>query len=155
MPPEELHYLCVPDRTHVVARPVEFRPIDQVLGDESLCTAIWDLVTEHFHTRSKFLAIWPSVRFVAICRNGREIGGFLLVSTPLNWQIDYVVVRENMRHQGVAAALVQETLNQAYVRRVPYVMLTSKESLRPLYEGQCGFTVVASSIASPRDLLTA
>ena len=27
---------------------------------------------------------------------------------------------------------------------MPYVMLTSREGLRPLYESACGFTVVAS-----------
>jgi predicted GNAT family N-acyltransferase len=69
----------------------------------------------------------------------------LLVSAPLNWQIDYVVVRDDARGQGIATSLVNATVNQALARHVPYVMLTSKESLRPLYAEQCGFTPVAGS----------
>jgi predicted GNAT family N-acyltransferase len=41
----------------------------------------------------------------------------------------------------VGTTLVKAALSQAYLHRAPYVMLTSKESLRPLYEG-CGFRVV-------------
>ncbi|HMO34587.1 MAG TPA: GNAT family N-acetyltransferase, partial [Gemmatales bacterium] len=70
------------------------------------------------------------------------IKGMLLVSAPVNWQIDYVVVHPEARRQGIAASLVKRTLNEAYRRGVPYVMLTSRESLRSLYEGECGFTVV-------------
>lgn len=147
-PDDTLHYLCLPHRHFDVTWPVEFLAMDQVLADETLCRTLWQLVTDHFRTRSKFLAIWRSVQFVAVIRRGGEIGGFLLVSALVNWQIDYVVVREEMRGQGVAAALVQATLNQARAHAVPYVMLTSKESLRPLYEGQCGFTVVARSPSS-------
>ena len=70
--------------------------------------------------------------------------GFLLVTTPVNWQIDYVVVRPDRRGLGIAAALVAEALNQAHRLGAPYVMLTSKASLRPLYES-CGFTVVGTT----------
>ena len=80
---------------------------------------------------------------------GRDLSGFLLVSTPLNWQIDYVVVRPDRRHEGIAAALVNETVNQALARKVPYLMLTSREGLRSLYEETCGFTVVGQTIRSP------
>jgi predicted GNAT family N-acyltransferase len=65
------------------------------------------------------------------------------VTAPINWQIDYVVVSPTARGRGVGAALVKATLNEALHRNVPYVMLTSRESLRPLYEG-CGFSVVSS-----------
>ena len=63
------------------------------------------------------------------------------MTTPINWQIDYVVVRPDRRGHGIAGALVTEALNQAFRQHAPYVMLTSREGLRPLYEG-CGFTVV-------------
>ncbi len=88
------------------------------------------------------MAIWPSVRFVALHGRGSDLSGFLFVSAPLNWQIDYVTVRPTRRHEGIAAALVNETVNQAVARKVPYVMLTSREELRPLYEETCGFSVV-------------
>ena len=42
----------------------------------------------------------------------------------------------------MAAALVNAALNRAWACGVPYVMLTSRERLRPFYEGECGFTVV-------------
>ena len=32
---------------------------------------------------------------------------------------------------------------------MPYVMLTSREGLRPLYEGACRFTVVGQKNGSP------
>ncbi len=139
-----LYYLCVPAEVRPVSQPIDFVPVQEFLQDENACKAVWDLASSTFRSRGKFLAIWPSVRFVALCRRGRDVGGFLLVSTPLNWQIDYVTVRPDMQHQGIAAALVNETVNQALAREVPYVMLTSKESLRSLYEGRCGFKVVAS-----------
>ena len=68
----------------------------------------------------------------------------LLVTAPVNWQIDYVVVRPDVRGSGVAGALVKAALNEAFRTNVPYVMLTSRESLRPLYEG-CGFTPIESN----------
>jgi predicted N-acetyltransferase YhbS len=54
-------------------------------------------------------------------------------------------VRPAWRHEGIASALVKETINQALARKVPYVMLTSREGLRPLYEGECGFAVVGGT----------
>src|SRR5262245_44598175 len=138
----ELYYLHAPARPRPVAHPVEFLPVAQFLADEEACRALWELLSGQFRTPSKFLAVWPCVRFVAAHRRGGELAGALLVSTPLNWQIDYVVVRPEWRGRGVAAALVNETVNQALARRVPYVMLTSREGLRPLYEGACGFGVV-------------
>ena len=139
----ELYYLHVPTSPRPVQQPVEFHPVTEFLADEPACRALWDMLTCHFRTRSKFLASWPCVRFVAVHRRGGELAGALLVSTPVNWQIDHVIVRPEWRGQGIAAALVNETVNQALARRVPYVMLTSREGLRPLYEGTCGFTVVA------------
>jgi ribosomal protein S18 acetylase RimI-like enzyme len=149
----ELYYLCVPRGGRVVGQPVEFLSINELLEDEPACKAIWQILCDSFHTRSKFLAIWPSVRFVALVREAYEVVGFLLVSALVNWQIDYVAVRPDMQGRGLAAALVDETLKQAFDRGVPYVMLTSKESLRRLYEGRCGFSVVGRREAEAAVLL--
>lgn len=137
----QYHYFCLPREFPEQSPAVEFLPVQQFLSDEEACRALWELLVSQFRTRSKFLAIWPSVRFVAMHREASGVAdGFLLVSTPVNWQIDYVVVKESSRGQGIAAALVKETVRQAHARNVPYIMLTSKASLRPLYES-CGFTV--------------
>jgi ribosomal protein S18 acetylase RimI-like enzyme len=140
-----LYYLCQPTQELPVTQRVEFLPVQEFLRDEQVCRELWELVASQFRTRSKFLTIWQSVRFVALLRDAEKtrLKGLLLVSAPVNWQIDYVVVHPEARRQGVAAALVKATLNEAYRRSVPYVMLTSKESLRSLYETECGFTVVA------------
>jgi ribosomal protein S18 acetylase RimI-like enzyme len=144
-PEPDLYYLQVPTIRRPVSQPIEFVTVQELLEDESLCKQLWELMHHHFRTRSKFLSIWPAVRYAALHRREATLAGFLLVSSPLNWQIDYVVVRDDMRHQGIAAALVHETVNQAFERKVPYVMLTSREGLRPLYQGQCGFTVVGNT----------
>src|SRR3954451_23714395 len=142
-PPEgELYYLKVPAGLRPAGQEVEFLSVGDFLDDEPACKALWDLLSSQFKTRSKFLSIWPSVRHVAVHRRQGEVVGALLVSAPVNWQVDYVVVRPDWRGKGIAEALVHETLNQAAARKVPYVMLTSREGLRPLYEGACGFTVV-------------
>jgi GNAT superfamily N-acetyltransferase len=139
----ELYYQHVPRAVRPVAVPVEFVSVTQFLADEAACQTLWELVSSQFRTRGKFLSVWPHVRHVALCRDDQgAVTGLLLVSTPLNWQIDYVVVRPDARRQGLAAALVNATLNHALAAGVPYVMLTSREGLRPLYEGECGFTVV-------------
>ncbi len=140
----ELYYIHRPARFRDVRHKIEFLPVMQLLEDDGTCQAMWDMLAAQFKTRNKFLAIWPSVRYVAVHGRGRDLAGFVLVSTPLNWQIDYVAVHPTRRHQGIAAALVSETVNQALVRKVPYIMLTSREGLRPLYEA-CGFTVVGRS----------
>jgi ribosomal protein S18 acetylase RimI-like enzyme len=140
-----LYYIHVPRRFQPVEHDVEFLPVAEFIEHEDLCKPMWEMISNNFKTRSKFLAIWPSVRFVAVHRRKGELAGFLLVSAPLNWQIDYVAVRHDFRHQGIASSLVNETVNQALIREVPYVMLTSREGLRPLYEGQCGFHVVGTS----------
>lgn len=138
----ELHYFCRPIGPRTAALPVEFRSAAEFLADEQACRVLWELVSTQFRTRSKFLAIWAGVRFVAVHRAADgSADGFLLVNAPVNWQIDYVVVRAESRGQGIAGALVTETVNQAFLRGVPYVMLTSRASLRPLYEG-CGFVAV-------------
>ena len=143
MPAEaELYYLCRPDRPRAAGRPVEFLSAAEFLADEPACRTFWELLTTQFRTRSKFLAVWAGVRFVAVSRDpDGAADGFLLVNAPVNWQIDYVVVRPDRRGHGIAAALVTEAVNQAFRQGVPYVMLTSREALRPLYEA-CGFEVV-------------
>src|SRR5262245_32544525 len=140
----ELYYQCVPGREVPVAHATEFLSIQEFLADEPACNALWEFIGTQFRTRSKFLSVWPHVRYVTLLRDRQAglIKGLLLVSTPMNWQIDYVVVHPDARRQGVAAALVKAAVNEAFKRKVPYVMLTSVASLRPLYEGECGFTVV-------------
>ena len=140
----ELHYYCAPDGDLPVDLPVEFHSVQDFLADEPACKALWDLIGTSFRTRSKFLTVWPGVRYVALHRGpGGSVDGLLLVTAPINWQVDYVVVRPEARGRGIAGDLVRATLNEAHARKVPYVMLTSREDLRPLYEG-CGFTVVSS-----------
>jgi GNAT superfamily N-acetyltransferase len=141
----ELYYIHLPSEPRPVSKPVDFLPITQFLEDEEACKVLWQMITDNFKTRSKFLTIWPCVRFVAVHGRGSELGGLLLVSAPLNWQIDYVLVRPDRRREGIATALVHETINQALARKVPYLMLTSRAGLRPLYEGECGFVVVGGT----------
>jgi GNAT superfamily N-acetyltransferase len=152
MAEEQLHYFCQPiAATPPPAVPVEFVPVQAFLADEPACKELWNLLVSQFNTRSKFLAIWQGVRYVALHRTAAGVAdGFLLVTTPVNWQIDYVVVSEASRGQGIAAALVKETLRQAALLHAPYVMLTSKASLRPLYEA-CGFVVVNSGLPLPEE----
>lgn len=138
----ELHYFCKPTVLRPVAQAIEFLTTQEFVADEPACKRLWELVSTQFRTRGKFLAVWPGVRFVAFHRDAHgRADGFLLVNAPTNWQIDYVVVCAESRGQGIASALVTETANQAFLRGVPYVMLTSKESLRPLYESR-GFTPI-------------
>ena len=94
-PEGELYYLQVPSSRRPVAHAVEFLTADEILEDEATCRSVWDTITTQFKTRSKFLAIWPSVRYVATHHRDGELVGFLLVSAPVNWQVDYVVVRPN------------------------------------------------------------
>ena len=138
----ELYYYHVPRNERPVGHRVEFLPVQSFVADEPSCKALWDLLSTQFRTRGKFLAIWSGVRFVAVHRDtDGEADGFLLVNAPVNWQIDYVVVRTDRRGLGIAGALVGETLNEAFRRGVPFVSLTSREELRPFYE-MCGFTPV-------------
>ena len=142
MPASELHYFCKPTHFRHNPHTIEFVAIQEFIADEAACQIFWELVSSQFRTRGKFLAVWRGAQFVAVHRNAEGIAnGFLLVNAPINWQIDYVVVSLDARGQGIASALVVETLNQAFQRAVPYVMLTSKESLRPLYEA-CGFMAI-------------
>jgi GNAT superfamily N-acetyltransferase len=138
----ELYYFCKPIEVRPTTVAVEFLPVQEFLADEPGCKVVWDTLSEQFNTRSKFLAVWPGVRYVALHRDAEgRVDGFLFVTTPINWQIDYVVVRPEARGRGIASALVTTAVNHAYLHKAPYVMLTSKESLRPLYEA-CGFEVV-------------
>ena len=142
MTESEFHYFCKPATLRPVARAIAFLTTQEFVADEPACKRLWELVGTQFRTRGKFLAVWTGVRFVALHRDpGGRADGFLLVNAPINWQIDYVVVCAESRGQGIASALVTETANQAFLRGAPYVMLTSKESLRPLYEA-CGFVPV-------------
>jgi GNAT superfamily N-acetyltransferase len=146
-PEPELYYFCRPSEAHPTTHAVEFLSAAEFLADEPACAMLWELVSTQFRTRSKFLAIWAGVRFVAVHRDpDGAADGFLLVNAPVNWQIDYVVVRPDQRGCGIAAALVAETLHQAHRRGAPYVMLTSRAGLRPLYEA-CGFSVVGEKPA--------
>jgi GNAT superfamily N-acetyltransferase len=147
-PDAELHYIYKPAGVRPVSGPVDFVPVAEFLADEPACKLLWELVSTQFRTRGKFLAVWPGVRYVAVHRDpDGAADGFLLVNAPINWQIDYVVVRPDRRGNGIAAALVTETLNQAYLHSAPYVMLSSKAGLRGLYEG-CGFAVVDTTSAA-------
>jgi len=143
----ELYYFCKPTEALEVPLPVEFVTVQEFLTDEPACKMMWELLDTQFKTRSKFLAIWKAVSYVAAHRDADgALDGFLLVSAPVNWQIDYVVVRPDARGQGIAGSLVKAAIRNAYLHEAPYVMLTSKESLRPLYEA-CGFTVITQESA--------
>ncbi len=138
-PEKNLYYICTPTVEQLIHLPVQVLSVQEFLADEPACTALWTMVSDHFRTRSKFLAIWPNVRYVAMYRNPEgQVLGLLLISALVNWQIDYVVVHPAAQGSGAATALIKAALNAAYRLNVPYVMLTSKESLRPLYES-CGF----------------
>src|SRR3954451_43586 len=105
----ELHYYCAPDGDQPaeapgavlprpVDSPVESLPAQDSLADEPACKALWDLIGTGFRTRSKFLTVWPGVRYVALHRGPiGSVDGLLLVTAPINWQIDYVVVRPEAR----------------------------------------------------------
>jgi len=141
----QLHYFCRPceQPSHPLA--IEFATVPDFLTQEPAVRMLWELIDTQFQTRSKFLAIWRTVSFVAWHRDSEgQLDGFCLISAPVNWQVDYVVVRPDARGQGIASALVRQTVHQAALRGVPYLMLTSKASLRPLYES-CGFEVIGTA----------
>lgn len=145
----ELYYFCDPARTQAgpSGPACDVVAVADFLSDEPACRMVWELVDTQFRTRSKFLAVWRCASHVVLHRDADgQLAGFLLVSSPVNWQIDYVVVRPDARGQGVAGALVRAAVARARALGVPYIMLTSKASLRPLYEA-CGFEVVRA--ASP------
>ena len=144
----DLHCYYKPSGAQSAGQLCELLPLHEFLEDEPTCKEFWSLITTQFRTRSKFLAIWPCVRHVAVHRDADgTANGFLLVSAPVNWQIDYVVVKPTARGRGIATILVRTALHFAYLHSAPYVMLTCKESLRPLYEG-CGFKVVSDPVTS-------
>jgi GNAT superfamily N-acetyltransferase len=149
----KLYYMLVPKEPQLVSHVVDFLDITEVLRNESLCDQIWTMIHREYVTRSKFLSIWQSVKFVATYCNLATLDGFLLVSAPVNWQIDYVTVWPSRRGEGIARSLLAETINQAIERNVPYICLTSKIELRKLYEG-VGFKPVgmASLDVRPEDM---
>lgn len=138
----EFHYYCRPPADLPADDSIALKPVTAFLDDEPACKALWNLLETQFKTRSKFLAIWRCVSFVAVHRTPTgDADGFLLVSAPVNWQIDYVVVHPDSRGQGIASKLVTQTVRHAALANVPYVMLTSRPSLRAMYEA-CGFQVI-------------
>lgn len=144
----ECHLFCRPESTRPLTTAVDFVPTGEFLADEPSCKTLWDLVSTQFRTRSKFLAVWAGVKYVAVHRDADgSADGFLLVNAPINWQIDYVVVKPESRGRGIAGALVTAALNQAYLHRTPYVMLTCRAGLKAFYEG-CGFTAVEPAVAT-------
>jgi ribosomal protein S18 acetylase RimI-like enzyme len=149
---EELYYIQLPHERRPVSPHVQIVPVQEFLQDEPACRTLWEQIDSQFRTRSKFLAIWPSVHYVALYRTGETVDGLLVISAFTNWQIDYVVVRPEARRRGIAAALVNAALNRAFELGVPYVMLTSRAALRPLYEGECGFRVVEERTAEPHPM---
>jgi len=139
----ELYYFHKPTAAGPLPSGVEFLAVPEFLADETACKTLWELLDTQFRTRSKFLSIWPSVRFVCLHRDSDGAAdAFLLVTAPVNWQIDYVVVRPDSRGQGIAGKIVKAALGQAYLHNAPYVMLTCKDSLRGLYES-CGFAPIS------------
>ncbi len=146
-PEPDYYYLCRP----APQPPEQFRGVERLsvaefLADEPACRTLWQMIDTQFRTRHKFLAIWRTTSYVFIQRgDSGAVDGLLLVSAPVNWQIDYVVVRPEARGRGVAGRLVRAAVDAAAKSAVPYVMLTSRPGLRPLYES-CGFTVVATSL---------
>src|SRR5438105_2790682 len=85
---EQLHYFCQPRELPPSTPAVEFVTVQQFLADEPACKELWNLLVTQFNTRSKFLQIWPSVRYLALHRDANGLAdGFLLVTTPVNWQI--------------------------------------------------------------------
>ena len=61
----ELYYLHTPAARRPVVHAIEFLTAAEFMEDEPACRALWDMISTHFKTRSKFLAIWSSVRYVA------------------------------------------------------------------------------------------
>ena len=79
----ELHYMAKPTEVAMAPSAVEFRLVREFLSDEPACKLFWELVDTQFRTRSKFLAIWPCVSYVAVHRDADGLlDGFLLVSCP-------------------------------------------------------------------------
>lgn len=121
---------------------VEFISATEFLSDEPACKMMWELLDTQFRTRSKFLAVWRCVSHLCVHRDlDGVLDGFLVISAPINWQIDYVVVRPDSRGQGIASALVRTANAHAHRLKVPYVMLTCRPSLHPLYE-ECGYRMI-------------
>lgn len=143
--PSTLHYICQPAEGRPHHPDTRVLSVQDFLADEGACSVLWGLVTTQFRTRGKFLSVWPSVRYVALCRDDAgECVGLLLISAQINWQIDYVVVRPDHRGRGIAMRLVDAAVAHAARLGIPYVMLTSGPHLRPFYE-RCGFRVVAAA----------
>ena len=139
-----MHLYCQPSKVVGVALPIDFVTTQDLLVDEAACREIWDLVSSQFHTRGKFLAVWPCVRHVVLHRDDQGIvDGFLFVSEPVTWQLDYVVVRHESRGRGIASALVRFALDEACRRSVPCVTLSCAEALVPFYRS-CGFQPVST-----------
>src|SRR5258708_38826996 len=106
MPAEhELYYIQLPVEVRPTSPEVEILPDQEFIADEAACRALWEMLSDQFHTRSKFLSIWPGVRYVAAHRTNKTVTGLLLLSASVHWQIDYVVARPDAPRRGNAAKL--------------------------------------------------
>src|SRR4051812_40822095 len=74
-PEGELYYLQVPVAPRPVDHAVDFLTVTELLDDEPTSRAIWEMLSTQFKTRSKFLSIWPSVRYVAVHYRDGELAG--------------------------------------------------------------------------------
>ena len=150
----ELHYFHKPHEPQSGLKLAEFLPVQDFLADEPACKELWDVAVQPCSTRAA--SSWPSGR---ACGTSRSIAtrtatptGSCSSPSPVNWQIDYVVVKPDSRGQGIATQLVRTALHHAYLHRTPYVMLTSKESLRPLYAEPAGSSPYRTMRPTPRNL---
>lgn len=139
-------YIHVPKDELLVDRQVIFMTVTDLVSDSEdnvrRCQQIFDLVVQNFKTRRKFLELWPHVRYVAFVEEDGQIISCAFASTPMNWQIDYVVTRPDKRGMNLARAVTNTITNEARKRKVPYVMLTSRPELVHLYAHQCTYTIV-------------
>lgn len=141
------YYIKIPEKMPVYHR-VKFMPIEDLVSDSAKnnrrCQEIFDMLTDCFKTRRKFLELWPHVRYVALIEEKDSVVSFAFASTPLNWQVDYVTTRVDKRGQNMAASVVNEITNQALKRKVPYLMLTSIPELKALYCHDCRYTIIGN-----------
>jgi len=103
------------------------------LMDSDQLNSIRCLITDYFYDHSKFLTIWPHVRYIAYINVYNRIQSMALVSDTINWQIDYVSTNINFRHKGYASSIMTYINNVAWDKGVPYLILTSNSNLEYFY----------------------
>ncbi len=132
----EIHYIYKPNRYKTTSRHVKAYSIYELLDNESYCRDVLKLINENYRHLHKFLTVLRHATYIYMMKEEEteRVLAFLLVTENLNWQIDYVTVCQERRKKGVAQAMLNTCLNQAYINNIPYVMLSSKEELIPLYE---------------------